>query len=157
MCVCVLTLRCVCVCAHDGVYPYGVCVSSQCGVCVFVLTLGWVCPYGVCVCPHSAVCVSFRCGSSRIVCVLMLRCVCVYVCMGVCPYGVCACVSLRCVCACVSLWCVCVCVCVCVRCASRSLPHSQLHLPRTLPALSEGQSLVSPVLQLGPRGTRFTG
>ncbi len=47
---------------------------------------------------------------------------------------------------------VCGCVCVSLFCG-----HSKLHLPRKLPALNEGESLVSPVLQLGPRGTRFVG
>lgn len=60
--------------------------------------------------------------------------------------GVCVCVftdfaSVCFVCMCVSLFC----------------GHSKLHLPRKLPALNEGESLVCPVLQLGPRGTRFIG
>lgn len=50
----------------------------------------------------------------------------------------------------------CPCVLSCV--LSRVLcGHSKLHLPRKLPALNEGESLVSSMLQLGPRGTRFVG
>lgn len=34
---------------------------------------------------------------------------------------------------------------------------SKLHLPRKLPQVNEGESLVSRILQLGPQGTKFAG